>query len=693
MKQKIIWGVVLIAALAACQHMKTSDQTSAKETGLQPSVYRGLASDQDEGAGVEDAKLWSVFCKADGGADSASIPEPNMESSLVRSAAEKFKAVSPNSIYLYPVVTKAYQLRKGKTPNEIAHNFLVYLCGEFRDRPRLLRAKLLWLKNFNKLPNQAQQPVQGLDTGVNIWTKMTAAAYGPFLIFSSSLYSLRQSQLQDHKLTFGSITGVDRSVPGISVCTTKVAFNEYIAKNEKLVKDLSIFSSPQDLKWLKNSIKSLEEDIAQYPEKIILINGKAALAKNAWDDAKDKLAADPENATLAALVSNAEWEYNYAVQDLQYSDLAQMKTSLARSLERVKELEEKALQAQPIIEQTLTKLENQVAEYKQKGWCTQADVDDYYDFRGDSNFKPNSPESNGMIWYTLYVTSKCKNPMEALPPSDANRASPTLVDSETCQNYFRKPFQTRWSAAKAGLGAWMLYSEDYAKQFASDDSQQIVIYPHKFIGAESYRPFSYSFIQGGEPLNQYVVGDLLSAFRMKDLAFNGYTNLGKLDASREVKKELVYTRLRDAVNRHTNWYASGWDDRMNDEKSFRQQAYSPFVASSYEMSKSDGFTACGPTVPCPPDGFKHWMFVFRVKGSNWYTPDRLGKGDGEPIDFERMWFDETSFGTTGLAKEERAWDRLGTALEDELQGGAILYLHNIASSGEVSDDGLNGGGQ
>ena len=39
------------------------------------------------------------------------------------------------------------------------------------------------------------------------------------------------------------------------------------------------------------------------------------------------------------------------------------------------------------------------------------------------------------------------------------------------------------------------------------------------------------------------------------------------------------------------------------------------------------------------------------------------------------WFDETSLGTTGLAKREKAFDRLGIALEEELS--TVLYLHNI----------------
>ncbi len=49
-----------------------------------------------------------------------------------------------------------------------------------------------------------------------------------------------------------------------------------------------------------------------------------------------------------------------------------------------------------------------------------------------------------------------------------------------------------------------------------------------------------------------------------------------------------------------------------------------------------------------------------------------------------MWLDETSLGTTDLAKEEGAFDRLGTALEHEQD--SILYLHNICSNGTFESE-------
>ena len=67
------------------------------------------------------------------------------------------------------------------------------------------------------------------------------------------------------------------------------------------------------------------------------------------------------------------------------------------------------------------------------------------------------------------------------------------------------------------------------------------------------------------------------------------------------------------------------------------------------------------------------MFVFRVKAKNWYTPERVA--NNEKINFDKMWFDETSFGDSGLANSEKAWDKLGTASEDELD--SILYLVNV----------------
>jgi hypothetical protein len=142
---------------------------------------------------------------------------------------------------------------------------------------------------------------------------------------------------------------------------------------------------------------------------------------------------------------------------------------------------------------------------------------------------------------------------------------------------------------------------------------------------------------------------------------------------KQYNAEMAYERLRDAVNRHTNWYQSGFDDGMGWTM---DQVYSPFVASSHVMQASDGFSYGG-------DGRHAWMFIFKVKKA--HVRNSKTVLNKIQVDFDRNWFDETSLGTAAgvYAKSERALDRLGTAIEGEFD--SILYLHNVEG-----DDGLNG---
>ena len=98
------------------------------------------------------------------------------------------------------------------------------------------------------------------------------------------------------------------------------------------------------------------------------------------------------------------------------------------------------------------------------------------------------------------------------------------------------------------------------------------------------------------------------------------------------------------------------------------------------MSASDGFTSPGVTVNSPADGCKHWMFVFKLPMKNWMSYEKLQRG--AQVDFNTQWFDETSMGTNHLADSERALDRMGTALEGEMD--SILYLNNLTTSGKVN---------
>ena len=149
--------------------------------------------------GTNAKEIWDSFCNASGTVDreSIAIPEPNYNDPQVRSAATKLVEISPFSYYFYSGPLNAYKLTMygpkdpttGKSVRQLiapptegpgkfrinattakdtpvvetktntdpiigrrnAHAFLVQLCGEFRDRPSLIKAKLGWVNKLYTL--------------------------------------------------------------------------------------------------------------------------------------------------------------------------------------------------------------------------------------------------------------------------------------------------------------------------------------------------------------------------------------------------------------------------------------------------------------------------------------------------------------------------------------------------------------
>ncbi|MCB9073576.1 MAG: hypothetical protein H6623_08135 [Bdellovibrionaceae bacterium] len=290
--------------------------------------------------------------------------------------------------------------------------------------------------------------------------------------------------------------------------------------------------------------------------------------------------------------------------------------------------------------------------------CPPEDTIDYYDFRGDANFKHYSPEANAMIWYATGLASACKNTQTAKPNSVG-------YSNRDCENYFTRPFHYRFNAARATLAAWLFHHPQYKQNFSTYKSM-VALYPHR---QPDLAPWSFSFdVQSTEDIFSYDPRwlNLHSPWNRHDIGFNEWTRIN----TTQPKIDLAYEQLRNAVDRHTDWYSSGYNDKNG---MIREQANSPFMATSYEMNESDSFTQCGYTVDCPNDGLKRWMFIFRVKPENWYTPARLAQQ--ENVNFLTMWLDETSFGNSSLANGEKAWDRMGTCAEEELE--SILYLVHV----------------
>lgn len=572
-------------------------------------------------AGTDPEQIWKQYCI--GNRKSSEVPQPNYQNEKVLSAAQKLAMVSPYSFYFYSGPLYVYGLKNGKELNEVpdtfpknidqvksghknAHTFLTVLCGEFRDRPTLIQAKVNWVNRLFTLPVIKQSATKrNLDLTKDLWSQVTANDYTPYITISRIIFDAKLSEHYQDRV------GIDKNqqdqipIEPFSVCETKYIFNNFVF-NPKFKPNTS----------------------------------------EAFD---------------------------------------------------------------------LKKYRDGYAKFVKANSCSQEDLDYFYDFRGDSNFKPNSPESNGMIWYSSAIASSCSRVNGVLKLKD--KASDLASDKNICDNYFTSPFAYRWAAARAGLATWLMRDTKYDATFA-DTRARVDIIPNldPFAKAFDFKvgvsaadlqeawpvgdgTFSY-YKESGEivTINKQQYEELLAKneatkkaadnvrssvtelmpewlsqqqefWKRPDLGFNAITKNG-------TDTQLSFNRLRDAVNRHTDWYASGYQDKL--EPKTRDQAYSPFVASSYEMSASNTFTAPGTTVNSPSDGCKHWMFVFKIKLDKWYNTQSIK--DKKLVDFNQNWFDETSLGTNHLADSEHALDRLGTALEDEMD--SILYLHNITVGGE-----------
>lgn len=569
----------------------------------------------------ENEKIWQTYCVGD--RKSAEIPRPNYSEQEVVKAVEKLAIVSPYSYYFYSGPLYAYELKKGKelveppadfpqvkevkNGKKNAHAFMTVLCGEFRDRPTLIKAKVRWVHKMFTLPATPQKTI---NLNHELWSQVSAESYSKYINNTRMIFHAKDQYLKknNYRARIGKYSE-DYPVEPFSVCETKFIFKRYVEVGAQF--------NPKDY--------------AKY-----------------------------------------------------------------------------------------------TAEFKKfKDRCSQEDLDYIYDFRGDSNFKPNSPESNGMIWYSSSITNNCTRVNGKYVLKEASKAK--ISDPEICEKYFKTPFAYRWGAARAGLASWLMRDikhdatfantrsmvtmipnleplqkpfgfkipyrsgDDYVEELEKNEKgeyvtwdiktgEMVVLTPDQVAAKEKEIAEKKAAIEEKKKNGDVVLFDFIDSWKANQAKFwerpdLGFNTVFGLDTKAPLK-EYVFERLRDAVNRHTDWYASGYDDGTNP---IREQAYSPFVASSYEMSASDAFTAPGTTVQSPSDGCKHWMFVFKLKKDKWYNSQSIV--EKKPVDFNYHWFDETTLGTNHLADSEHAFDRLGTALEGEMD--VILYIHNITTGGRV----------
>lgn len=674
---------------------------------------------------IQEEAIWNKYCV--GNRNSIEIPQPKYGSPYLNGVVEKLAMISPFSYYFYSGPLYAYKLKNGKElvepPSNFpkvkevfngrknAHVFLTVLCGEFRDRPTLIENKINWVKKMYTLPATKQGPIKPKE---NIWSKMSAYSYNSYILNTRAIFNAKKmyNEQNNQRAIIGKYNE-DFPIEPFSVCETKFIFEKYVLPGRT-------FGGGEDM-YGKSDIKPKRSVAEQASPKLTEVE-LSKLASGSEEELTNLLT-DCTNAGNSVQECSKKYGFAYdedAIDEGEYPTAKPVKTKAKES--------------------AIARYRKEYATYSErKNTCSQDDKDSFYDFRGDSNFKPNSPESNGMIWYSSTIGNSCTRKADGtLVLKD--KVKDKFDDPNICEKYFTSPFKYRWSAARAGLATWMLYDPKYEETFGESGSNVTVV-PHL---SPMTKPFGFKTGGGPEQLNPFYssieknakgeyVGwddekneeivltgealDKVKAEEAKELAdyeaykadylarmaaapkdvplfdfspswaskqdvlwktadfgFNSLVQFGP--GFKNGNREMAFERIRNSVNRHTDWYASSYDDGLG---VFRDQAYSPFVASSYEMSASNSFTAPGITVSSPADGCKHWMFVFKLKKSQWYnTRSIMGR---TPFDFNSQWFDETSLGTNGLADSEHALDRLGTALENEMD--SILYLHNLTTGGEV----------
>lgn len=541
---------VSTAALTGCSAASEEAPAPAEEANF-TEVKSPLRMAPDQLGDAENFKLWSEYCVGD--AEVTKRPVPNYANAEVMEAARQLSRVADHSFALYSEIARHHKtdVPKAQADDGItvrAHEFLGYLCGEFRDRASMVKSKLDWVRTMNYLDDTDKG---AFDVKANPWRQMRAADYKPYIALSRSVWTAKQSKLATDGKRYMQVGAIqaDTPVQPFSVCETKYMFSEYVR------------------------------------------------AGKAFD-------------SIDAFMTGYE-------------------------------------------------------AFKSK--CDlPADEDYAYDFRGDSNIKPNSPESNGMIWFGRTIARQCFDKGDQY----AEVGSKSSLSDEHCKQYFKYPFNSRWNAARAGLASWVLIDPNGG---GLDSNSNFTVVP-RTLGSDPAK--GSVFGDFGPYIGRGSAGTEIPLIEgWKDHFNAGSFGLATLFQG---NKESMQKAMQLAVDRHTDWYNSGYDDEMPYWKFSNTQAYSPFVASSYEMQSSDGFTSPGVTVQTkdPTAGqYKHWMYVFKVKRTNWFTPETIANSEKADPDFDRVWLDETSFGDTGLANSEHAWDRLGTSLEDE--NDTILYLRNV----------------
>ncbi|MCK5072602.1 MAG: hypothetical protein KAQ98_04190 [Bacteriovoracaceae bacterium] len=606
---------------------------------------------------------WNELCSANGvKRKSADVPYPNYDNPEVWKAQEKLsyiskvagKNVKSDTFWLYSDIERVYGLcagskkkkgtcpkitHKGTTIEQNAHNFLTILCGEFRDNIPMLNGKLKWAKNITILKNVKQ----GYLKSKGVWEQLTGPGYKQLVRFSSTLYDARRDKLgsgASSNKTFDEI-----SVNGVTTCEYRYIIKNYLSTGKELDYYNGLDQYEEGLKafWKTSECKKWEK--TYYNEFRGDGNFKPqSLESNAfiWNTRVfSKNCKTTKTARKSSILTDAQCQayfkypfstrYNLAKEGLYRLFFFPAKfNDLMRNYKRDLVLMTEDLNKDGIADMILLDSE------KDAGY-----------FIASLRQKIQSMRKNGQygisgIYGKLlhYVTTKA------------------AIATAPVEKKYKKLLEGVAKRAEKALGETIKKWDKKLTESKNPDLERDV-----------------KMFKDGIAMTNFdgimVVTDVAAGWTK---AMNKAGNKDKGFYEIFPDKVDAWDRIATVLDRHTDWYQI---DMLYLGYGFYQPTYSPWVASSYYINKSDAFTVPGYAMGLAGDGHRHWMFVQQVKKDKWFKASDMdfkwnNKGN-DAFDLLNTWFDETTFSRSHLGADEQGWDRFGTVAPGELAANLWIY--------------------
>ncbi len=302
--------------------------------------------------------------------------------------------------------------------------------------------------------------------------------------------------------------------------------------------------------------------------------------------------------------------------------------------------------------------ESNYAAFRQST-CSEDDLAWMYNFRGHVNFQPLWLESNGFV--------------------HNSRRARGMERSRGDRSYYLRPFATRHLMARKAWATYLLYPEaDHAAMIqASERGGGPILYiedrDEDGDGLLDYRLFSEEPGCGDQGVGLPIPSRNCNMVSWEQAWYTQPTreHLSSWDPQSWIQPDLGFlaavttfeermARFNQALDRHTNWGPTGYYMIAASDEGDRSPrflgAYSPIVAASYEVSKSDFFVRRDyPSTDEFEQGRAKWLFVMRFRAEDYYDEEDLRTG--RPMNFERHYFNETSLSNDYY--DEHALDHWG----------------------------------